>query len=135
MAIIRKITKKLKKKNPTVDPRLYICIECGSEQVIIKGKKLSCKSCGIQRKLKKTSKLSNLSEGQFVRIVEYGKPSKQVYKIRKIKTNKDGNTEYLLKSDESEISLLYHESINSHLQKVRKILSFKSKSSIDSTFD
>lgn len=119
MAIIRKITKKLKKKNPTIDPRLYICIECGSENLIIKGKKIRCSSCGVERKFKKTSKLSNFSEGQLVRIVEYGKPSKQVYKIRNVKTDKDGNTQYLLKSDESEISLLYHESINSHLQKAR----------------
>ena len=119
--IISKLTKKLKRKNPSVDPRLLICVECGSDQVIIKSKKLLCKNCGIKKKFKKTSqKLTNFSEGEIVRIIEYNKPSELVYKIRKVKKTKDGNLQYLLKSDESEITLLYHESINSHLDKENK---------------
>ena len=36
LTIISKLTKKLKRKNSSVDPRLLICVECGSYQVIIK---------------------------------------------------------------------------------------------------
>ena len=119
--IIQKLTKKLKRENPSVDPRLLICVECGSDQVIIKSKNLWCKNCGIKRKLKKTSqKLTNFLEGEIVRIIEYDKSSEQVYKIRKVKKIEDGSLQYLLKSDESEITLLYHESINSHLEKENK---------------
>lgn len=121
MTIIRELTKKLKSENPSLDPRLLICVECGSDQVIIKSKKLCCNSCGIKRKLKKsTHKPTNLSEGEIVRIVEYNKPSEKVYKIRRVKTTVDGKLQYLLKSDESEITLLYHETINSHLEKEKK---------------
>jgi len=118
LTIISKLTKKLKRKNSSVDPLLLICVECGSDQVIITGKNLQCKNCGIKKKFKKTSqKLTNFSKGEIVRIVEYDKPSELVFKIRKVKKTKDGSLQYLLKSDESEITLLYHESINSHLEK------------------
>jgi len=118
LTIIHKLTKKLKRKNSSIDPRLLICVECGSEQVIIKGKNLRCKNCGIKRKFKKASqKLTNFPKGEIVRIIEYDKPSEQVFKIRKVRKTKDGSLQYLLKSDESEITLLYHESINSHLGK------------------
>ena len=118
MTIINKLTKKLKRENSSVDPRLLICVECGSDQVTIKGKNLRCKNCGIKRKFKKTSqKLSNFPKGEIVRIIEYDKPSKLIFKIRKVKKTKDGSLQYLLRSDESEITLLYHESINSHLEK------------------
>ena len=117
LTIIQKLTKKLKRKNTSVDPRLFICVECGSD-LIIKGKNLQCKNCGIKRKFKKTSqKLSNFPKGEIVRIIEYDKPSELVFKIRKVKKTKDGSMQYLLKSDEREITLLYHESINSHLEK------------------
>jgi len=116
--MFRKLTKILKRENSSVDPRLLICVECGSDQVTIKGKNLRCKNCGIKKKFKKTSqKLTNFSKGEIVRIIECNKPSELVYKIRKVKKTKDGSVQYLLKSDESEITLLYHESINSHLEK------------------
>ena len=118
LTIIPKITKKLKRKNSSVDPRLLICVECGSDHVIIKGKKLACKNCGIKRKFKKTSqKLTNFSKGDLVRIIEYDKPSELVFKIRKVRKTTDGSLQYLIKSDESQITLLYHESINSYLEK------------------
>lgn len=118
LTIIRKFTKKLKRENSSLDPRLLICVECGSDQVLLKSKNLLCKNCGIKRKFKKTAqKLTNFSEGEVVRIIEYNKPSEQVYKIRKVKKTEDGSLQYLLKSDESDITLLYHESINSHLEK------------------
>ena len=118
LTIISKLTKKLKRKNSSVDPLLLICVECGSDQVIITGKNLQCKNCGIKKKFKKTSqKLTNFSKGEIVRIIECNKPSELVYKIRKVKKTNDGSVQYLLKSDESEITLLYHESINSHLEK------------------
>jgi len=118
LTVISKLTKKLKRKNSSVDTLLLICIECGSDQVIITGKNLQCKNCGIKKKFKKTSrKLINFSKGEIVRIVEYDKPSEIVFKIRKVKKTKEGSLQYLLKSDESEITLLYHESVNSHLEK------------------
>ena len=118
LTIISKLTKKIKRKNSSVDPLLLICVECGSDQVIITGKNLQCKNCGIKKKFKKTSqKLTNFSKGEIVRIIECNKPSELVYKIRKVKKTNDGSVQYLLKSDESEITLLYHESINSHLEK------------------
>lgn len=115
--MIRKITKKLKRKSLTVDPRLLICVECGSDQVAIKERNLHCKNCGIKRKFKISQKLTNYSKGEMVRIIEYNKPSELVYKIRKVKKAEDKSLQYLLKSDESDITLLYHESINSHLEK------------------
>ena len=118
LTIISKLTKKLKRENSSVDPRLLICVECGSDQVTIKGKNLRCKNCGIKRKFKKTSqKLTNFSKGEIVRIIEYDKPSELVFKIRKVRKTEDGSIQYLIKSDEGEITLLYHESINSHLEK------------------
>ena len=118
LTIFSKLTKKLKRENSSVDPRLLICVECGSDQVTIKGKNLRCKNCGIKRKFKKTSqKLTNFSKGEIVRIVEYDKPSELVFKIRKVRKTEDGSMQYLIKSDEGEITLLYHESINSHLEK------------------
>ena len=118
LTIISKLTKKLKRENSSVDTRLLICVECGSDQVTIKGKNLRCKNCGIKRKFKKTSqKLTNFSKGEIVRIVEYDKPSELVFKIRKVRKTEDGSMQYLIKSDEGEITLLYHESINSHLEK------------------
>lgn len=118
MTIARKLIKKLKRKNISVDPRLFICIECGSDQVVVKGKNQLCKNCGVKRKFKKVPRNTpNFSEGENVRIIEYGKPSEQVYKIRKIRKAKDNQLEFLIKSDESDITLLYKESINSHLEK------------------
>lgn len=117
MSIIRKLSKRLDKQGRTVDPRLLICVECGSDQVIIRGKNLQCNNCGIKRKFKISQKPNSFSEGEEVRIIEYGKPSELVYKIRKIKMAEDKSIQYLLKSDESDITLLYHESINSHLEK------------------
>lgn len=115
MTIIKKLTKKL--RSIQVDPRLLICVECGSDQVILKEKNLVCKNCGIKRKFKKLHKLSNFKEGEIVRIIEHDKPSEQSYKIRRVKKVQDGSLQYLLKSDTSDITLLYHESINSHLER------------------
>lgn len=114
MTIIKKLSKKL--KGFQVDPRLLICVECGSDQVILEEKNLVCKNCGVKRRFKKSQKPSNFAEGEIVRIIEYGKPSEQVYKIRRVKNTKE-RIEYLLKSDDSDITLLYHESVNSHLEK------------------
>ena len=117
MAIIKKISKKLRKKTVSVDPKLLICVECGSDQVLIKGRNLCCNNCGIKRKFKISQKPSSFAEGENVRIVEYGKPSELVYKIRRVTKSEDQSLQYLLKSDQSDITLLYHESINSHLEK------------------
>ena len=119
MAIVRRFTKKLKGKGTKLDPRLLICVECGSDQVEIQGKKLECKNCGIKRAIKKPTKPSNFEQGQLVRIVEYGKPSELVFKIRKVRKSEDGGVQYLIKSDESEVTLLYQESVNSHLEKAK----------------
>ena len=117
MKIIGKVTKKLKSRN-AVDPRLIICVECGSDQVAIKENKLLCNNCGTKRKLKKTSyKLTNFSQGEFVKIIESGKPSEQTYEIRKVKRTENGKMAYLLKSNQSDITLLFHESLGSYLKK------------------
>jgi len=116
MGIINKVQKKIKRKNPT-DPRLLICVECGSDQVSINAKSIKCRSCGAKRSKKKLNKSGSFNIGDIVRIVEEGKGSNQVYLIRKIKKSQDGTTLYLLKSDASDISLLYHESINSYLER------------------
>jgi DNA-directed RNA polymerase subunit RPC12/RpoP len=116
MGIIQKIKKNL--RSTSLDPRLLICVECGSDQIVIKGNNFSCKNCGIKRHFKKPSHKSVFfKNGDLVRIIEARKPSDTVYKIRKMKKSQDGNTLYLLKSDNSDITLLYHESLNSHLER------------------
>lgn len=116
MGIIHKIKKNL--RSTALDPRLLICVECGSDQIVIEGNKLHCNNCGIKRHFKKPShKTVFFKSGDLVKIVEPGKPSDIVYKIRKMKKSQDGDTLYLLKSDVSDITLLYHESLNSHLER------------------
>jgi DNA-directed RNA polymerase subunit RPC12/RpoP len=115
MGIIHKI-KNL--RNTSLDPRLLICVECGSDQIVIKGNNLFCNNCGIKRHFKKPShKTVFFKSGDLVKIVEPSKSSDIIYKIRKMKKSQDGDTLYLLKSDASDITLLYHESLNSHLER------------------
>jgi DNA-directed RNA polymerase subunit RPC12/RpoP len=116
MGIIHKIKKSL--RSTALDPRLLICVECGSDQIVIKGNTFFCNNCGTKRHFKKQShKAIFFKSGDLVKIVESGKPSDIVYKIRKMKKSQDGDTLYLLKSDNSDITLLYHESLNSHLER------------------
>ena len=116
MGIIHKIKENL--TGSTLDPRLLICVECGSDQIVIEGNKFFCNNCGIKKHFKKHShKTVYFKPGDLVRILEPGKSSDIVYKIRKIKKSQDGDTIYLLKSDQSDITLLYHENLNSHLER------------------
>ena len=119
MGIIHTLQKKLKKQGRTLDPRLLICIECGSDQVLLNNKTMKCKNCGKKNPFDINSiASSNFKAGDFVKIVEYGKAKDIVFKIRKTKISDDGTKQYLLKSDTSDITLLYHESVNSHLEKI-----------------
>ena len=116
MKIIGKVTKKL--KSSSIDPRLIICVECGSDQVAIQENKLICSNCGIKRKFKKLShKPVDFAQGELVKIIESGKPSEQTYEIRKVKRTDNGKLAYLLKSDVSDITLLFQETLTSYLKK------------------
>jgi hypothetical protein len=57
--------------------------------------------------------------GNIVKIVEAGKHGDVSYTIIKLKKSIDGTPLYLLKSDSSQIMLLYYESKSSHLEKIR----------------
>ena len=57
--------------------------------------------------------------GNIVKIVEAGKHGDVSYTIIKLKKSADGTPLYLLKSDSSQIMLLYYESKSSHLEKIR----------------
>lgn len=107
----------LKKDRNPINTNVRICVECGSINTAINNKGVKCLDCGAGKKFKDQKK-PIYKKGDKVRILYDGKDSERIYKIKKLKKSKDGNQLYLLKSDESKITLLYHEDEESHLEKV-----------------
>ncbi len=117
MGVRTKISKGLKKKDRSINDKVRICVECGSIRVVMNEKNIECLDCGIKRIFKNPLVLSSFKKGDMVKIIDI-EYSNTVYKIKKMKKSEDGTTLYLLKSDDSSISLLYYESEDSHLEKV-----------------
>ena len=109
-----KIRKKLGK---TINPNVKICVNCGSDKIIIKGLKTTkCQNCGTSKRIYNDNFGSKLKIGDRVRIIDSEK-SDIIYSIEKITRSYEGKVQYLLKSKSNSIKLLYHESKESHLEK------------------
>ena len=117
MGLKSSLKKGLKKKNSSINTRVRICVECGSMRVSITEKSIKCLECGKKKSFKKTLGLSAFKKGDYVKIVDV-ENSNTIYKIKKMKKSEEGTPLYLLKSDSSDISLLYYESSDSHLEKI-----------------
>ncbi len=106
-----------KRLGRTVNSDVRICVECGSERVIVIGlKKMHCQDCGSTKHFFDDPYGSTFKKGDKVRIIDQ-ESSLLVYTIEKVSRTFDGKTQYLLKSDRA-IKLLYHETNESHLEKV-----------------
>ena len=112
------LKKSLKKTDRSVNQKVKICVECGSIRTMLNEKSITCLDCGTKRKFKQSIMLSPFKKGDNVRIIDSEKNSKLIYNIKKMKKSDDGTVLYLLKSDDSAITLLYNESKESHLEKV-----------------
>jgi len=99
-----------------VDPRVRICVECGSIDIEAYGKYVVCRECKVIRHFK--IKPSRFHSGDFVRIVENGKNSETIYRIKKIKKSKEGTILYVLKSESNDKEILYYEGKDAHFQRV-----------------
>lgn len=111
------IDKFYKKLGKTVNPGVRICVECGSYKIIISGlKKIKCQECGSTKRFSELSYSTKFRKGDQVRIVDL-ENSDIIYTIKRISKSIDGKVQYLLKSDDK-IKLLYHESNESHLEKI-----------------
>lgn len=117
MGVKTKISKGLKRKDRSINDKVRICVECGSVRVVMNEKNIECLDCGIKKIFKDPLVLSAFKKGDLVKIIDI-EFSNTVYKIKKMKKSDDGTTLYLLKSDDSSISLLYYENEDSHLEKV-----------------
>ncbi len=102
----------------TVKTGIRICVECGSTLISMEKNKISCKDCGSQRRFKNELFKSKFKTGDAVRIIDSENNSKLIFKIKKVKKSYDGLIYYLLKSESSDIALLYHENEESYLEKL-----------------
>jgi len=111
-----KIRKKLGK---TVVPDIRICVECGSDKIIIVGKKeIRCVSCDTSKRIYDETLSSKFKVGDKVRIVDSEK-SKIIYTVKNISKSYEGYMQYLLKSKSSPIKILFHEEKDSYLRKIK----------------
>jgi hypothetical protein len=117
MGLKSSLKKGLKRNASSINTKVRICVECGSMRVSMTEKNIKCLECGKRKSFKKTLSLSTFKKGDHVRIIDV-ENLETVYKIKKMKKSEDGTQLYLLKSDSSDISLLYYESSDSHLEKV-----------------
>ena len=115
MGIIKRLTKDRSGKK--VNTKVKICVECGSIRTTISKKGIACTDCGAMKKFNNKA-TPRFKKGDIVRIFEDGKDSELIYEIKKLKKASDGAQLYLLKSEKSKITLLYHESEESHLEKI-----------------
>ena len=113
-------------KDRYVDPRVRICVECGSISTDVYGKYVVCRECKVIRHFKVKS--SRFHPGDLVRIVEDGKDSEIIYRIKKIKRSNEGTVLYVLKSEANRKEVLYYEGKDAHLQRVIETKYSKKKS-------
>ena len=116
MGLIDSIKNRYEKNTKFVDPRVRICVECGSTDTEVYGKYVTCKECKKVRHYK--IKPSRFYPGDLVRIVDPEKNSEIIYKIKKIKKSKQGTVVYELKSQSNNKDLIYYEGTDSRLERV-----------------
>ena len=105
------------RKSADIDPRVGICVECGSINVESYGKYISCLECKTTRHYK--IKPSRFVPGDLVRILEEDKEDSQtIYRIKKIKKSNEGVILYTLKSESNGQEILYYEGKDAYLQRV-----------------
>jgi len=109
-----------------VDPRVRICVECGSMATEVYGKYVVCRECKVIRHFK--IKPSRLHPGDLVRIVVDRKDSEIIYRIKKIKKSNEGVVLYVLKPESNGKDVLYYEGKDAHLQRVIESRTIKKKS-------
>ena len=120
MKFVKNIGKNLKSGKRKINPKIRICLECGSTLTAVNHKKITCGNCGKSKRFDNKPRISIFKKGDTVKIIDSEKNANLLYKIKKIKKSQEGTIQYLLKSKSSNISLLYHESDESHLEKVQK---------------
>ncbi len=113
-------------KDKYVDPRIRICVECGSMNMEVYGKYVVCRECKVIRHFK--IKSSRFHPSDLVRIVENGKDSEIIYRIKKIKKSNEGVVLYVLKPESNDKEILYYETKDAHLQRVIESRTRKKKS-------
>jgi len=99
-----------------VDPRVRICVACGSMKTEVYGKYVVCRECKAKRHFK--IKLSRFHPGDIVRIVEDGKDSKIIYRIKKMNKSNEGTILYVLKPESNGKEVLYYQGKDAHLQRI-----------------
>ncbi len=115
MGLIDSLKNRYKRDN-YVDPRVRICVECGSMTVEVYGKYVVCRECKVIIHFK--IKQSRFHPGDLVRIEEDGKDSEIVYRVKKIKKSNEGVVLYVLKPESNGKEVLYYEGNDAHLQRV-----------------
>ena len=109
-----------------VDPRVRICLECGSMTTAVYGKYVVCRECKVIRHFK--IKPSRFHPGDLVRIEADGKYSEIIYRVKKIKKSNEGVVLYVLKPESNGKEVLYYEGKDAHLQRVIKSRTTNKKS-------
>ena len=99
-----------------VDPRVRICLECGSMTTAVYGKYVVCRECKVIRHFK--IKPSRFHPGDLVRIEEDEKDSEIIYRVKKIKKSNEGVVLYVLKPESNGKEVFYYEGKDVHLQRV-----------------
>ena len=99
-----------------VDPRVRICLECGSMTTAVYGKYVVCRECKVIRHFK--IKPSRFHPGDLVRIEADGEDSEIIYRVKKIKKSNEGMVLHVLKPESNGKEVLYYEGKDAHLQRV-----------------
>ena len=120
MKFVKNIGKNLKRDKRKINPKIRICLECGSTLTAVNHKKITCRNCGKTKRFDNKPRISLFKKVDMVKIIDAEKNANLFYKIKKIKKSQEGTIQYLLKSESSNISLLYHERDESHLEKIQK---------------
>jgi len=108
-----------------VDPRVRICVECGSMNTEVYGKYVVCRECKTKRHFK--IKQSRFHPGDLVRIVEDGKNSEIIYKIKKMNKSNEGTVLYVLKPESNGKEVLFYLGKDAHLQLIIESKTIKKK--------
>ncbi|KAG2474499.1 MAG: hypothetical protein NPMRTH4_380005 [Nitrosopumilales archaeon] len=108
-----------------VDPGVRICVECGSMNTTVYGKYMVCRECKAIRHFK--IKLSRFHPGDLVRIVEGGKDSEIIYKIKKMNKSYEGTVLYILKPESIGKEVLFYQGKDAHLQRIIESRTIKKK--------
>ena len=87
MGLIKSLKDRYDIKKKFVDPKIRICVECGSVDIDVFGKYISCRECKKIRHFK--IKFSRFDSGDYVRIIDQDTDSNCIYRIKKIKKSKE----------------------------------------------